>query len=964
VAIYTADIQIAVRGATQVTNLQQRLNALSTNVNQLNASLRGNTAASLNNLNNLVSQSDRIMRSAAQGTRVQREAIDAYVRSTAAAERAEVSLQRAIAGRRRELGLAASTTQRAGRGGGSFGSRIGGAVSGGIIGGSFPLLFGQGAGAATGGAIGGVAGGLFGPGGSFAGSLLGTLIGDIASKGQAVKKLGEDIGFSAEQTRLLEGAFKQAGSEFDKFESSVQNIRGLSLGIEDQANAIRLVSTLTQNYGGEIDKVTNAYTSALESGKVTQATLNQLTSQGIPIQQALADKYKVSRSEILQMAKDGKISVQELSDTLVEMGNKGVTETNKTKSGFDVLKTSVISLGSELAGLGKSIVGIFEGPFNWLLKTLGQIIQTSSDGIASLRDLLNFSTPAGEKAKAALQAGRLPAGPEGVIDVIGEKRYRELGKQAGPAFMGLGVNLEKFQKLLQQQPEFQAAKPAPIKNIQTPGQLPPSGAGAKGPKPPEDRTAQLTEEFNAIVAIGQAEDRIRDLLFDGRELLAAEVELQKQIADIERDRNKALINANYESERVVITKIAEARIVDAQLKQQDEIREINQKRFEQELQIQEAVRSSVQAFTDMRTEQELQVQYSKTYYRLLAEGVLPAEAERIANFEKTVAAQLKAVDTQLLITNAAIIEAKARGANTVELQKELDLLEQKRKAIEGEARTGPGLAAPEATPAEKITEKIGKLKEEIAALTNIGNIAITVADGIGAAFANAFTGLISGSMTAKEALGSFFKSVGDMFLDMAAQIIAKQMTMIILQTILKALGAFGGGGGGGGGGNAASALGSNPNVAAYAPLAKGGTFGNGVAAFAKGGTFSNSVVSSPTLFKFADGGTTRTGLMGEAGPEAIMPLKRGSDGSLGVQATGLREAMGRPPGGANGSPVLNMSFQSTTINGTEYVSRDQLEAAMAQTRRQAAKDGANRGMTMTLDKIQNSPSTRSRVGIR
>jgi hypothetical protein len=69
-------------------------------------------------------------------------------------------------------------------------------------------------------------------------------------------------------------------------------------------------------------------------------------------------------------------------------------------------------------------------------------------------------------------------------------------------------------------------------------------------------------------------------------------------------------------------------------------------------------------------------------------------------------------------------------------------------------------------------------------------------------------------------------------------------------------------------------------------------------------------------------------------------------------------------GATSKAPVLNMSFQSTTINGTEYVSRDQLEAAMAATRRQAAKDGANRGMNMTLDKIQNSPSTRSRVGIR
>jgi hypothetical protein len=69
------------------------------------------------------------------------------------------------------------------------------------------------------------------------------------------------------------------------------------------------------------------------------------------------------------------------------------------------------------------------------------------------------------------------------------------------------------------------------------------------------------------------------------------------------------------------------------------------------------------------------------------------------------------------------------------------------------------------------------------------------------------------------------------------------------------------------------------------------------------------------------------------------------------------------PAGASGSPVLNMSFQSTSINGTEYVSRDQLEQAMAQTRRDASRDGAKRGMSMTLDKLQQSPSTRRRVGI-
>jgi hypothetical protein len=72
--------------------------------------------------------------------------------------------------------------------------------------------------------------------------------------------------------------------------------------------------------------------------------------------------------------------------------------------------------------------------------------------------------------------------------------------------------------------------------------------------------------------------------------------------------------------------------------------------------------------------------------------------------------------------------------------------------------------------------------------------------------------------------------------------------------------------------------------------------------------------------------------------------------------------MGSPSAGGT-SPVLSMTFETTRINGTEYVSREQLEAAMMQTRRQASADGARRGMSMTLDKLQQSPQTRSRVGI-
>ncbi len=70
--------------------------------------------------------------------------------------------------------------------------------------------------------------------------------------------------------------------------------------------------------------------------------------------------------------------------------------------------------------------------------------------------------------------------------------------------------------------------------------------------------------------------------------------------------------------------------------------------------------------------------------------------------------------------------------------------------------------------------------------------------------------------------------------------------------------------------------------------ALGGVYGDdSYSAFAKGGTFTNQVVAKPTYFRFAKGSGFGTGLMGEAGPEAIMPLTRGADGSLGVSARGI-----------------------------------------------------------------------------
>lgn len=62
----------------------------------------------------------------------------------------------------------------------------------------------------------------------------------------------------------------------------------------------------------------------------------------------------------------------------------------------------------------------------------------------------------------------------------------------------------------------------------------------------------------------------------------------------------------------------------------------------------------------------------------------------------------------------------------------------------------------------------------------------------------------------------------------------------------------------------------------------GGKRKGGVYTSANLSAYSNTIVDTPTYFAFAKG----AGLMGEAGPEAIMPLTRAADGSLGVRAIG------------------------------------------------------------------------------
>jgi hypothetical protein len=148
---------------------------------------------------------------------------------------------------------------------------------------------------------------------------------------------------------------------------------------------------------------------------------------------------------------------------------------------------------------------------------------------------------------------------------------------------------------------------------------------------------------------------------------------------------------------------------------------------------------------------------------------------------------------------------------------------------------------------------LGEEKVAVEAIIAAQQQQIDLANTIAESFSDSFMSIVDGTATVKDA-----------FRAMALDIVKHLFKVLVMQQAINAIG-------GAVGGNVGAALQSYK-------FADGAAFSGGnVIPFASGG-----VVGSPTYFGMGGG---QTGLMGEAGPEAIMPLKRGPDGKLGVATT-------------------------------------------------------------------------------
>lgn len=244
------------------------------------------------------------------------------------------------------------------------------------------------------------------------------------------------------------------------------------------------------------------------------------------------------------------------------------------------------------------------------------------------------------------------------------------------------------------------------------------------------------------------------------------------------------------------------------------------------------------------------------------------EAKRVAKEEST------ALDLEKARQLAEIETREAQGAITAtEAQREkLAVLQEIIRLEEERLEYLPRASAEEQIAWNQQAAKVENVKKQVADLQRVLRLRdgwegakqaltdyVESVNNLGAQIGNAVTGAFKGM---EDALVKFVQTGKLSFRDLADSIIADIARILIQKTITGPL--------------ANAALSGLDSL--FTTQAQGGVWQGGVQQYAGGG-----LVVRPTFFPMANGGM---GLMGEAGPEAIMPLTRTASGHLGVRSSG------------------------------------------------------------------------------
>jgi lambda family phage tail tape measure protein len=421
----------------------------------------------------------------------------------------------------------------------------------------------------------------------------------------------------------------------------------------------------------------------------------------------------------------------------------------------------------------------------------------------------------------------------------------------------------------------------------------PRTTGAAGPSTSVRMpTGAAAQQNRAIRASGGA-------VIEGLDVNKAEAQLQ-------------LVEDNAAKERATLFEQFTLKATDALRQQNATMRDSNELQTLRNRLTLEGVRPE---FVDLE-ERLLGIRQEQNQAQTTYNQLVKANPDRAAELQSVLAAQNEqyAERARLLRENAEAADAFNKAMRTRQ-----------------DERIGLGLRE----GAEAYVQSIGTMREATAQLAQTGIKGVEDA-------------IFSLTTTGKANFQEFAKSV----LESTSRMIIQQL---ILRSVMQIIGAIGGGSSGGfsfsGAGPVSGASVFGSTQAGFNPLAFSGIklnalgnayAANGIVPFAMGGAFQHDVtpyamggvVDQPTMFKFANGGAGRLGLMGEAGPEAIMPLRRLPNGRLGVEQAG---------GGAPVTVNVSVDASGTAVQGNagqgEQLGRVISQAVQAELVRQQRPGG-------------------------
>jgi hypothetical protein len=777
-----------------------------------------------------------------------------------------------------------------------------------LIGGAFPLLFGQGLGAAAGGAAGGLGGGLIGGQFGFGLSLVGTQIGSffdqITNKsielGKALDPVSGDLAAVADAAGL-------AGT-------NTKNLLQSLKGQISQTQAAELAADQLAVVIGEdgVNALRELGEASNELGREASKAFSAIAASLAPILTAVIEPIteEVSRGRLLSRAPELAASDPEIARLLEQRRGVATAGTKGVSGEALLIEEQLITLvrkreEAEKAAADAKLQGISTGRQELTILELQNKIKRlgtdlTDENNAYLEEAILRQKAANEEYKVGIAFAS---------DEITKAEYINKIKVIREGLTGNILDLEsrvtkevERQAKAEERKKEQAAREA--ERVQKEAER-----AARATKALDIELRLLRVLTGQNIAIAEARrDGNSELVYT----LQIDKELQRLAADTLKIKNE---NLSTEDEQLKIN-IAREKVA-------QRLNELEQAELDRKKNIEDAVNKNLRS---IQNEIELsQARLAGIEEQTKLEQELATIKENIKGIND---ADLELIRQKLVLLQEQLASEKAiqevrdiqKRTETAGAGLRAGFIGQAGQAFEQQLQQG--------STKERATEIALLTKEmELAELQaqSLQNVVLGIGDAFAAAMTTGVAELVAGTKSAEEVFSDFLKNVGNILLQTAQQMIATYIAI----GIAKAFAGLSGGG---------SGLGSAPPDSGGLRLTEIGKYMGGR----------------------ANGGPVRGGqpyMVGERGPELFVPSNNGGV----MRNEDMRQLMGRSPVG--NAPAMNFTFETTNIGGQEFVSREQLEAAMVTTRRQAANDGAKRGMNMTLDRMQNSPRTRARVGI-